>query len=414
MSNFLFELKEGLIISFKAIMANKIRSVLTTLGIVIGVASVVLMSTAIKGIDQSFQEGASNIMGTDNIFIDKWSWFGEIPWWKLRNRRNILYDDFKKFKQMAQLPIAVAPSTFRNLNVTRKDFKVDGVFVGGTNQDYIKTTNLKFAQGRFFTEIESKAGRKVAVVGGDVAEKLFPHANPIGQIIKIKGKKYKVVGTIEKQGSFLLGNFNPDNQIFIPLEAMFKDFKSRRRGSGITIVVRAANSQAVEAVKEEAIGIMRRIRGLKYDEPDDFSINQQGALLDMINKQVGVIQIAGLFVTGLSLFVGAIGIMNIMFVSVKERTKEIGIRKAIGAKKRTILGQFITESAFICLLGGLIGLFIAILGGKIIQQYDFPVAIQIDAIVLAVGISLITGILSGLAPALTAAKMDPVDALRYE
>lgn len=414
MSDFLFELKEGLIISFNAIRANKIRSVLTTLGIVIGVASVVLMSTAIKGIDQSFQEGASNIMGTDNIFIDKRSWFGQIPWWKLRNRRDIQIDDFKKFKSQAKLPIAVAPSSFRNLNVTRKDFTVDGVFVGGTNQDYIKTTNLKFAQGRFFTEMESKGGRKVAVVGGEVAEKLFPHMSPIGQTIKIRDKKYKVVGTIEKQGSFLLGNFNPDNQIFIPLEAMFKDFKSRRRGGGITIIVRASSSQAVEAVKEEAIGIMRRIRSLRYDDEDDFAINQQGTLLEMINKQVGVIQIAGLFVTGLSLFVGAIGIMNIMFVSVKERTKEIGIRKAIGAKRRTILGQFITESAFICLLGGLIGLVIAIIGGMIIKQYDFPVAIQADAVILAIGISLITGVLSGLAPAFTAAKMDPVDALRYE
>ena len=414
MGNFLFELKEGLMISFNAIRANKIRSVLTTLGIVIGVASVVLMSTAINGINKSFQDGASNIMGTDNIFIDKWSWFGQIPWWELRNRRNIQIDDFDKFKKMAKLPIAVAPSSFRNMSVSRKEYKMDGIFLGGTNQDYIKTTNLKFEQGRFFTEIESNGGRKVAVVGGEIASKLFPHVNPIGEVIKIGGKKYKVVGTIEKQGSFLLGNFNPDNQIFIPMEAMFKDFKSRRRGGGITIVVRAANSLAVEAVKEEAIGIMRRIRSLRYDEDDDFSINQQGALLDIINQQVGVIQIAGLFVTGLALFVGAIGIMNIMYVSVKERTREIGIRKAIGAKKRTILGQFITESAFICLIGGFIGLFIAILGGMWIQQMDFPVAIEVDAVILAIGISLITGVLSGIAPAYTAAKMDPVDALRYE
>ncbi|MEE9430152.1 MAG: ABC transporter permease [Melioribacteraceae bacterium] len=414
MNNFLFEIKEGLIISLNAIWANKIRSVLTTLGIVIGVASVVLMSTAIKGINKSFQDGASNIMGTDNIFIDKWSWFGEIPWWELRNRRNIQYKDFQKFKQMAKLPIAIAPSSFRNMNVARGQYKVDGIFLGGTNQDYIKTTNLKFAQGRFFTEIESNAGRKVAVVGGEIAEKLFPQGNVIGEVVKIKGKKYKVVGTIEKQGSFLLGNFNPDNQIFIPMEAMFKDFKSRRRGGGITIVVRAASSQQVDAVKSEAIGIMRRIRSLRYDDDDDFSINQQGSLLDMINKQVGVIQIAGLFVTGLSLFVGAIGIMNIMFVSVKERTREIGIRKAIGAKRRTILGQFITESAIICLFGGMIGLFIAILGGMWIKQMDFPVSIEADAVILAIGISLITGILSGIAPAYTAAKMDPVDALRYE
>ncbi len=159
---------------------------------------------------------------------------------------------------------------------------------------------------------------------------------------------------------------------------------------------------------------MRRVRGLKFNEKNDFSINQQEGLLSNINETVGVIQIAGLLITGLALFVGAIGIMNIMFVSVKERTREIGIRKAIGATKRTILGQFISESAIICLIGGLIGLAIAIIGSMAIAQFDFPVTVDVDAVILAVTISLITGVLSGLAPAYTAAKLDPVDALRYE
>lgn len=414
MSNYLYELKEGLIISFNAIRANKIRSILTTLGIVIGVASVVLMSTAIKGIDESFQDSATSIMGTDNIFIDKWAWFGTIPWWELRSRPDIVMEDFKEFKRQANLPVAVAPRTIRRKSITYGDAVVDAVFIVGTNQDYINTTELKFTEGRFFSEIESNAARRVCVIGGEIASKLFPRGGGIDQIIKIDGEKYQVVGINDKQGSFLFGDFNPDNMIYLPISAMFKDFQSRRRGGGISICVRAPSNQMVPAVKEEAISVMRRIRGLKYDEEDNFSINQQDVLLDMINQQVGVIQIAGLFVTGLALFVGAIGIMNIMFVSVKERTREIGIRKAIGAKKRTILGQFISESAFICLLGGLIGLFFAILGAKIIEQYDFPVSVQIDAVILAIGISLLTGVISGLAPAYTAAKMDAVEALRYE
>ncbi|MCB0731420.1 MAG: FtsX-like permease family protein, partial [Ignavibacteriae bacterium] len=266
----------------------------------------------------------------------------------------------------------------------------------------------------FFVSVESNADIRGCVIGGKVAAKLFSLGNGLEQIIKIDGKKYQVVGINDKQGSFLFGDFNPDNMIYLPIQAMFKDFQSRHRGGGISITVRAPSNAMVPAVKEEAISVMRRIRGLKYDEDDNFSINQQDALLDMINQQVGVIQIAGLFITGLALFVGAIGIMNIMFVSVKERTREIGIRKAIGAKKRTILGQFISESAFICLIGGLIGLFIAVLGAKIIEQYDFPVSVQIDAVILAIGISLLTGVISGIAPAYTAAKMDAVDALRYE
>ncbi|MFZ1291682.1 MAG: ABC transporter permease [Melioribacteraceae bacterium] len=414
MSHFLFELKEGLIIAFNAIRANKIRSILTTLGIVIGVASVVLMSTAIKGIDESFQSSATSIMGTDNIFVDKWAWFGTVPWWELRNRRDIGIEEFKQFKEQATLPLAVSPRSIRRQTATIRDIVVEGCFIVGTNQDYVKTTDLKFTEGRFFSEVESNAGRRVCIIGGGIADKLFPQGNGVDQVIKIGGNKYQVLGINDKQGSFLFGDFNPDNMIYVPLGAMFKDFQNRHWGGGISICVRAPNNLSVPAVKEEAITLMRRIRGLKYDEQDDFSINQQDVLLDMINQQVGVIQIAGLFITGLALFVGAIGIMNIMFVSVKERTREIGIRKAIGAKKRTILGQFLTESAAICLIGGLIGLFIAILGAKIIEQYDFPVSVQIDAVVIAIGISLLTGVLSGLAPAWTAAKMDPVDALRYE
>jgi putative ABC transport system permease protein len=412
MNNFLFQLKEGFLISLKAIRANKARSVLTTLGIVIGVTSVVLMSTAIAGIDKSFQSGVSSL-GSDNLYIDKWSWFGgDLPWWEMRNRRSITLKDYKEFKRLAKLPLAVAPSAFKNMTVKYDENVVDGVLVLGSTSEYINTTNLNFASGRFFTEIESKGGRNVAVIGSNVAKKLFPRGSGLNKTISLKGYKYKVIGVLEEQGSWLMQNFNPDNQVFIPIESMFKHFKRRR--STITINVRAPNSSMVDEVTEEAITIMRRIRGLKYDEINDFSINKQDALLKNIDQTVGVIQIAGFFITGLSLFVGAIGIMNIMFVSVKERTKEIGIRKAIGATRKTILGQFLAEAALICLIGGLIGLVLAILGSMIISQYDFPVSVQAGSVVLAIGISLITGIISGLAPAYTAAKMDPVDALRYE
>ncbi|MBK8946384.1 MAG: ABC transporter permease [Ignavibacteriae bacterium] len=415
MTNFLFEIKEGLLISLNAIRANKIRSILTTLGIVIGVTSVVLMSNAIKGIDKSFQDGISSFMGTDNLFIDRWAWFSNVPWWELNKRRPLEIEDYEKYKELAELPIAVSPvHDAGEVTVIKGNNSISSARVSGTNQDYIYTTNLEFAEGRFISELESENARRVIVLGYEYAEKLFPFGNALDQEVQLNGKNYKIIGILKKQGSFLMGAFDPDNQSFIPLNALFKDFQSRFGGSGITIVSRAPNNQMVPEVRDEAIEVMRRIRGLKHNEPDDFSINQQDAFLEMINQSVGVIQIAGLFITGLSLFVGAVGIMNIMFVSVKERTREIGIRKAIGAKKSVILRQFLAESAILCLLGGLIGLFFAIIGGKIIEQFNFPVDLQIDSIILAIGISLITGVLSGLAPAWTAAKMDPVDALRYE
>ena len=412
MKDFMLELKEGLLISLKAIRSNKARAILTTLGIVIGITSVVLMSTAIKGIDNAFQTGVASL-GSDNLYIDKWEWFNnDIPWWELRNRRNITLEDYYKYKELAKLPVATAPTVWSSQSVKYKGRSVDFIIIQGTTDSYISTTNLNFAEGRFFNELESAGGRQVVVLGSEVAKKLFANISAIDKYVKIKGRNFKVIGVLAEQGSWVMGNFNPDNQAFIPIQNVFKYFQSQNFRS-VTINVRAANSQMVETVKEEAIGIMRRVRGLKYSEPNDFSINQQEALLSEIDKTVGVIQIAGLFITGLSLFVGAIGIMNIMFVSVKERTKEIGIRKAIGAKRRTILGQFISESAIICLIGGFIGLFFAIILSMIVNQY-LPTSVSVDAFVLAIVISILTGILSGFAPAYTGAKLDPVEALRYE
>jgi len=249
------------------------------------------------------------------------------------------------------------------------------------------------------------------VLGSEVAAHLFEHQNPLGQEVKIDGIPFRVVGVLEKQGSNLLGNFNPDNQVYMPIGTVFKYF--RRDRDTVTIVVRARNTAMIAATKEEAYGLMRRVRGLMYDQKDDFSINQQEGLTENYNRVVGVIKIVGLFITGLSLLVGAIGIMNIMFVSVKERTREIGIRKAIGAKKRTIMGQFLTEAALICLIGGLVGLLLAVALSMVINKF-LPTSVQINTVLLAISISLFTGIVSGLAPAWTAAKMDPVEALRYE
>jgi putative ABC transport system permease protein len=250
----------------------------------------------------------------------------------------------------------------------------------------------------------------VCAIGSEVAANLFPNENPIGKIIKIGGYAYQVLGVFDKQGSFL-GLESLDNRVYVPINRFFQEFMSHR--SDLQIMVKAKSVEELDNTKEEIRGILRRSRGLKPKDQDDFAINQQETLIQTFNTIGGVIAAVGLFITGMSLFVGGIGIMNIMFVSVTERTREIGIRKAIGAPRRTILLQFLMESAALCLIGGIIGIIIAFPISLIIDTF-LPTAMPISVVVIALLVSIIVGVISGFLPAYRASRLDPVDALRYE
>jgi putative ABC transport system permease protein len=416
MKRLLYELTESFRIAFAQIRANKLRSVLTALGVIIGIVAVTLMGTAIRGIDTGFTKSLA-MLGDDVLYVQKWPWGGVEDWWNYANRPPIRPEDADKITRIIEqtpnslLEVAV-PVSARGNSVKAGENKVSGVFTIGTTADYGRLISADFSEGRLFNDTEAAGGRPVCVLGFDVAEALFQNRSSIDQTVMIGGHPFTVIGVVAKQGSFL-GLFSFDNQAILPLEAFRKYFSVRR---GAEIRVKITDKTRVADAREELTGAMRRVRAQLPGERDNFNINEQGAFKAQLDPIKQGIALAGLFITGLSLFVGAIGIMNITFVSVKERTKEIGTRKALGARRRTILLQFLIEAVSICLIGGFVGL--GLTYGLVLAVGAafpaIPVEFSVSLVFISMAVSIFTGIISGFAPAWGASRLDPVVALRYE
>jgi putative ABC transport system permease protein len=416
MARFLYEFLESFRIAFAQIRANKMRSILTALGVVIGIVAVTLMGTAIRGIDTGFQNSLA-MLGEDVLYVQKWPWGPVEDWWNYNNRPNIRPRDAEALNRIiaatpnSLLEIAV-PVVGRGSPVKYGDAKVSNVFNLGTTADYVRINSVEYQEGRLFNDTEAGSGREVCVLGYDVSEALFPGRSPLDETVIIGGHPFMVVGVFAKQGEFL-GLFSFDNQVIMPLNAYQKYFGTRR---GAELRVKVRDKTMLIAAKEELTGAMRRVRGQLPGERDNFTINEQQAFKAQLDPIKSGIAMAGLFITGLALFVGAIGIMNITFVSVKERTKEIGTRKALGARRRSILMQFLIEAVSICLIGGAVGMVVSYLMfiGVRLQAPNFPVEFSPDLVLVSMLVSVVTGVISGFAPAYGASRLDPVVALRYE
>jgi putative ABC transport system permease protein len=408
--NFATEIVEGARISAEAIRANLMRSVLTTVGVVIGIVTVTLMATAIEGLDDAFRDAVS-FLGTDVLYVEQREWFidSDAKWESVQKRPKITRTQVAALERGLDRVEAVSPMVMQPIDSVRYGNHSSGlVTVVGTTEQFLITGGITLASGRFMTKAEANANRDLCVIGAEIAEKLFVNESPLGKKIRVGNESLEVIGTLEKRGS-VLGQISLDNQVIIPLGKMFRGF---RWDPSCTVQVKVGDAARVPAVREELRGLMRKIRKVPPGADDDFAINQQEQLLAQFGKVSAVIATVGFFITGLSLFVGGIGVMNIMLVSVAERTHEIGIRKAIGAKRRTILLQFLIEAASICVIGAVIALGIA-RGMVQIARHFFPrVGLSPEVVLLALGVAVVTGIVAGFVPAWRASRMSPVDALR--
>lgn len=404
------EIRESALIAWAALRANKLRSTLTTLGVVVGIVTVTLMGTAINGINTAFRQSISS-MGADVLFVGRFPWMSFDDWRTYRNRPEITLSQARELERLLTSAIAVAPQVDGNGTVLYNRRRASGVWINGNTEQSLSIRGLSIATGRWFTASDIDSARPVCILGSYLAEGFFPHESPLGKRIRVNDSNYEVIGVIEPLGSFL-GNWNQDNQVVIPITRFQADLQRR---PDYTISVKAQSAADLPDLIEEVRSVMRRIRKVPPGAPDDFAINQQDVFIQFFLAFGGTIGLVGLFITGLSLLVGGIGIMNIMFVSVTERTKEIGIRRAIGAKKRAIMAQFLCEAVVLSEIGGLLGVILGIGAGNLLGiVLRAPPIIPFDWAFIGLATCSLVGIVFGTYPAWKAANLDPIESLRYE
>jgi putative ABC transport system permease protein len=407
------DLGEAFRIALLALRANMVRGALTTLGIIIGIVAVVTTMTAANGLYNRFRESFSAV-GADVIYVSRMPWVVMNDFFMYRNRPFLDLREARALEEKLRGRAIVSPSLTGQQDLKYRAETMEGVTVLGTTEKQTALSSARPQSGRFLLSFDVHHRRNVCVIGTAVRDGLFGTADPLNKSIKIGRTAFRIIGVMEKQGGSFLGGPNFDRQIFVPVTSYVKAFGGDRRRQDVNIAVKAPSREALADLEFEVIGRMRSIRGLRPSAPVDFSINKLDTLVGSFNNVMGVVLLVGLLVTGISLFVGAVGVMNIMFVSVTERTREIGIRKAIGATRRSILLQFLLESSTICLLGGVAGILLALIVTAVINAVLMPASVSLPILVIAVLVSVAVGVLAGIVPAFRGARLDPVESLRYE
>ncbi len=399
--------------ALQELFKNKLRTFLSLFGVTIGIFCIIGVLAVVNSLQRNIQNEIK-ALGNNIIFIDKWAWSGgsDYPWWKFVNRPYPKYYELKQIKERA--PSVKYAAFFYDLsdNVEFAGSVLSGVKIYGVSEEYNHIQKLTFDNGRYISDAEFGHGSNVAIIGDEVATKLFNTSQAAtGQQIKIKGRRLKVIGTIKKQGSQMTGGWNFDKCIIIPYQLAKTIYLERFADP--KIMAKGYDHIASVFLKDELEGVMRSIRRLSPTQESDFALND----LNDISKEVeGVftgLNIGGSVIGGISLIVGLFGVANIMFVTVKERTSQIGLKKAIGAKRHIILTEFLLEATLLCIVGGIIGLvLVAGLAVILTQMLQFPIYVSVSNMVWTLITCILVGVIAGIIPAIQAAKMDPVVAIR--
>lgn len=399
-------------LTFEELRMNKLRTFLSLIGISFGIFCIIGVLATVNSLEMNVQNQLKSL-GTNTIYIDKWNYAGgpDYPWWKYVNRPVPEYKEVKFIRERSKLASDVAFEMDDNVNVEFDDYALQGVSMSGVSRDMVDITPLTMEFGRQISESEFENGSPVGVMGYSNAEALFGDpAFAIGKVVKMKNRKVTIIGVIEKMGQTMIGQ-DWDKSVLLPYKFARQIVNERR--SSPKVVVKGKEGVSSEALSNELEGIMRSIRKLGPLQEDNFTLNQISSLSDRISSVFSSINLGGWAIGILSLVVGAFGIANIMFVTVKERTSMIGLKKAIGAKNRSILSEFLLEAAIICILGGIIGLILVYLLTLVLTSaFNFPVYISLPILSLAISICILIGIIAGILPAYTASRLDPVVAIR--
>ena len=402
-------------IAMQELWKNKLRTFLSLFGVTIGIFCIIGVLATVNSLQLNIQSEIK-ALGSNTIYIDKWEYGAgggpDYPWWKYVKRPSPKYTELQEIKARTSTSDHSAFVINTSSNVEVRDNVLSNVILYGVTEEFPSIQPVEIRYGRFMTDAEFGLGSNAAVIGNEIAEKLFGNAErAVGKQVSTKGKKINVVGVIKKQGNTLVGGWQFDKSL-VTSYRFARTFMDERRSDPL-IMVKGKENLSSKAVKDELKSVMRSIHKLSPREDDDFALNDINDLSDALNQAFVSINMGGWIIGILSFIVGIFGVANIMFVTVKERTTQIGLKKAIGAKNGVILSEFLLESAFLCIIGGLIGLMLVLILTKIASALlHFTFFLSAKIIAIAIIICIIAGILAGIIPAIKASKMDPVQAIR--